>query len=112
MTDARLPDWPPANGETIGTERAGAYVRWIAEHAPPLVEAATQVIRVQRPGSEPRTSSASVAQLAGWTLGASMAGLAIGCVWADVHAGDFAMVDIVIRRDGRLEMRPGRHVTG
>jgi hypothetical protein len=38
-----------------------------------------------------------------------MAGLAIGCVWARIHAVDWAACDILIRRDGRLEMRPCRH---
>jgi hypothetical protein len=41
-----------------------------------------------------------------------MSGLAIGTVWARIHAGDWAACDIVIRRDGRLELRPSRHVAG
>lgn len=36
-TDARLPDWPPPDGEAIGEERARAYIAWIRDHAPPLL---------------------------------------------------------------------------
>jgi hypothetical protein len=39
-----------------------------------------------------------------------MAGPAIGCVWATVHAGDVTMVDLRLRRDGRLELLPGRQM--
>jgi hypothetical protein len=46
MTTERLPDWPP-EAEPIGPERARAYVRWIAKHAPPLMVAASQLIKDQ-----------------------------------------------------------------
>jgi hypothetical protein len=39
-----------------------------------------------------------------------MYAFAIGTVWARTHAGGWAACDIVIRRDGRLEMKRGRHV--
>jgi hypothetical protein len=111
ITDAHLPDWPPPDAESIGTERARASVRWIAAHAPPLVEAAKQLIREGYPESEPPVSSANVAQRATWTLAEGMTGLWVGYVWTCVQAGDWAACDILIRRDGRPEMRPGRQMS-
>ena len=110
LTAAALPDWPP-EGEPIGTERARAYVLWIKLHAP-LAATAEAMLREQHPGSEPHTSASGVAHLATWTLDPGMAGLAIRCVWVRVQAGDFAMLDLIIRRDGRLALKLGRQIAG
>jgi hypothetical protein len=49
ITAGRLPDKPSPDGERTGTERARADARWIAAHAPPLLEAAKQLIRERYP---------------------------------------------------------------
>jgi hypothetical protein len=112
ITEERLLNWPPPDGEPIGIERARASVRWIAAHAPPLVEAAKQLIRERYPESELHVSSANVAHLATWSLLEGMTGLWVGYVWTRVQAGDWAACDIRIRRDSRLQMRPSRHIAG
>jgi hypothetical protein len=59
-------------------------------------------------GAELHRSSVTVDQLATWQGPTpEMAGLSIGTVWCAFMAGSYAMVDIRIMRDGRLEARPG-----
>jgi hypothetical protein len=89
ITGARLPDWPPVDGDAIGTERARAHVRSIAEHAPPLVDEAKRLISERYPGSERHVSSATVAQLATWGITERMPGLAVGHIWTHVQPGDW-----------------------
>lgn len=52
-------------------------------------------------------SSVIVDQLASWTLSSKMRDLCVGSVWTDFQAGSFAVIDIVITRDGELIARPG-----
>jgi hypothetical protein len=59
------------------------------------------------PGAETRRSAVKAEQLATWRLSPGMKGLAIGCVSCAFMAGSFAMVDIVITREGRLIAKPG-----
>jgi hypothetical protein len=107
ITDDVLPDWPPPPDETIGIERARAYIAWIRDHAGPLVAHGRQVITDRYPGVDIHTSAATVSQLADRGLDPRMTHLSIGCVWASASGGTWVMMDISIRRDGRLECTPG-----
>lgn len=40
----------------------------------------------------------------------NMKGLCIGTVWCQHMAGSFAMVDIVLHREGRLVAKPGMNM--
>jgi hypothetical protein len=107
ITDAALPDWPPPADEPIGEERARTYIAWIREHAGPLVADARKQITDQYPHAVTKTFAATVDQLASWSFDNRITGLGIGSVWASVSGGTWAMVDIRIWQDGRLECRPG-----
>lgn len=107
ITTAPLPAWPPIDGEPIGVDRARAYIAWIAANVGLLLIEADRMIRERYPHAVTERSSTNVEQLAEWSLSATMTGMSIGCVWASVSGGTFAMVDITIRRDGYLEARPG-----
>ena len=106
--EPRLSNWPPPDGEKIGVERARAYVAWIRDHAGPVLEGAERMLHERYPGAELGRSAVTVEQLATWGgPSPNMQGLSIGCVWCDVMAGSFAMVDIVLDREGRLVTKPG-----
>jgi hypothetical protein len=107
ITDAALPNWPPPDGEPIGEARARAYIAWIRDQAPPLVAYGRHCIQERYPGKPTAAVSASVQQLASWSLHPRMTGLNIGGVYAEELPGSFVWMDIVIRRDGRLECKPG-----
>jgi hypothetical protein len=110
ITDDVLPNWPPPDGEPIGEERARQYITWIREHAGPLVADARKQITDRYPHAVTKTSAAMVDQLASWSFDDRMTGLGIGSVWASVSGGTWAMMDIWIRRDGRLETRPSMNM--
>lgn len=110
LSISRLPNWPPPDGEVIGEERAREYIAWIREHAPPLVAEGRRVLQQRFEISETCTSSVPPGQLAGWGLDEGMVGLSIGCVWAAIQGGTWATMNISIRRDGRLELKPGWNV--
>jgi hypothetical protein len=107
MISPTLPNWPPPDGKEIGVERARQYVAWIREHAPQVLEEAELLLQERYPGAEIHRSAATVGMLATRGLSERMQGLAIGCVWCSFMAGSFAMVDIVITREGRLVAKPG-----
>ncbi len=106
-TDARLPDWPPPDRFAIGEERARAYIAWIRDHAPPLLAEGRRMLQERWGVEDTGTSSVKVHQLATWRLAPEMKDFNIGCVWAPVKGGTWAMANIRIRRDGRLEVVPG-----
>lgn len=107
MTDSVLPNWPPGDGTKIGEERAREYVAWIRYHAPPLVAEGRRVLQARFGVAECGTSSARVDQLAEWGLDERMDALNVGVVYCSIQSGSWAMMDISIRRDGRLELKPG-----
>lgn len=102
-----LPDWPPLPGEPIGEERARAYITWIRQHAPPLIAEGRRMIQAQYPTAVTDTSSVRLRELATRKLDDNLAGLSVGCVYASIKGGTWAMANISIRRDGRLEVKPG-----
>lgn len=110
MTIDTLPDWPPPDGEPIGPDRARAYIAWIKQHAPPLLQEGRRMIHERYPSAYIGTYAARVDQLATWRLSAGMDGLNIGGLWCEPTPGSFAWVNIVIRRDGHLEVRPGQRM--
>lgn len=107
ITDDVLPNWPPPANEPIGIERARAYNAWIRDHVGPLVAYGRERIEDRYPGAVTHTASVTVEQLARWTFSHRMARLNIGGVYAETPPGSFIWMDIHIRRDGRLECRPG-----
>lgn len=110
MTDDVLPSWPPPAGELIGEERARAYIAWIRDHAGPLLEEGRRMMRARYPTASITTYAVRGDQLATWRISERMDGLNIGGLVCESIPGTFAYVDIVIRRDGRLEVRPGVRV--
>ena len=113
VTDAspRLPNWPPPDGEAIGIDRAREYIAWIRQHAGPVLEEAEQMIRERYPDTTIERSGITVQALAkrgGPTP--TMLGVSIGCVWSAFMAGSFAMVGILIDREGRLITQPGMNM--
>ena len=109
-TDALCPAWPPPDDGPLGEARARTVVGWVARHAPPLVAEARRRLLEQFPESDVHTSSVTAEQLATWRFPAGMPGLLIGVVWCRCQGGDWADYAMHLRRDGRLELRPGRHV--
>jgi hypothetical protein len=107
ITDAVLPNWPPPPDEPIGEERARQYIAWIRDQAPPLVAEGRRMLQERYPGKATQTAAVNVAQLAIWTLSDRMTGLNIGGVYTDIMPGTWGWMDVRIRRDGRLELRPG-----
>lgn len=106
----RLPGWPPPSGEIIGEERARMYIAWIREHAPPLVAEGRSILCERFETETTRTSSVRLEHLAKWKIGPELDGLCVGVVYCSIQSGAWAMMDIRIRRDGRLEIRPGWNV--
>jgi hypothetical protein len=109
-TDATLPDWPPPPDEPIGIDRARAYIAWIRQHVRPLLDEAERLLRARYPYEEISRSSVRVEQLATWALSDRQAGLSIGTISTKAPGGTFAMVDIIIQRDGTLAVRPGMNM--
>jgi hypothetical protein len=106
-TPPRLPNWPPSPGEKIGVDRSRAYVAWVREHAGPVLDEARAMLLARYPHAEISTSATSVKMLAERSLSATMPGLAIGCVYCSIGGGTWAMVDILISRDGQLVAKAG-----
>ncbi len=105
--EAVLPNWPPPEGEAIGHERSREYIAWIRDHAPSLIAEGRRMITEQWQTEDIHTSSVRLDYLATWKLDDGLAGLSVGCVWAPIKGGTWAMAMISIRRDGRLEVKPG-----
>ena len=106
-----LPNWPPPDGEEIGIDRSRQYIAWIREHAGPVLEEAEQMTRerypeatIERSGITVQTSAKREAPTP------TMLGVSIGCVWSAFMAGAFAMVGILIDREGRLITHPGMNM--
>lgn len=110
MIDDRLPDWPPPPDAPIGEDRARAYIAWIRDRVRPLLEEGRRMIRERYPSAYIGTYVARLDQLATWRLTDGMDGLNIGGLWCEPTPGSFAWVNIIIRRDGRLEVRPGQRM--
>lgn len=102
-----LPDWPPPPEEPIGRERARAYIAWIRQHVHPVLREARELLKARYPEAMTETSAVTLDHLASWSFRPPMKFLSIGVVWASVSGGTWAMVDIIITADGRLEARPG-----
>lgn len=107
QTSECLPNWPPAAGEVIGEERARAYVAWIREHVAPLLKEGERILRVRFGNTGVTAVSARVDQIAAWKLHPQSERLNVGVLYCSIKSGAWAMMDINIRRDGRLEVRPG-----
>jgi hypothetical protein len=127
MPVPRLPNWPPPDDEqsgdlfgdlrrcargcywrrTCGIDRARQYIAWIKQHAGPVLEEAERMLNDRYPGAEIHRSAATIEMMATRGLSERMQGLSIGCVWCSFMAGSFAMVDIVITREGYLVAKPG-----
>jgi hypothetical protein len=94
-----------------GEERFRSYIAWIREHVPPCLKDATWMLHARYPGAMIEQSSVRVQELATWHPPTErVPGLAIGVVSASVSGGTWAMVDILITHDGRLEVRPGMNM--
>lgn len=107
LTTEIMPDWPPADGEVIGEERARDHVAWIREHVPPLLKEGERVLRDRFGDTGVTAVSARVDQIASWKLHPQSDRLNVGVLYCSIKSGAWAMMDINIRRDGRLELRPG-----
>lgn len=107
QTSESLPNWPPPDGEVIGVERAREYVAWIREHVNPLLKEGERVLRDRFGDTGVTAVSARVDQIAEWKLDPRSERLNVGVLYCSIKSGAWAMLDINIKRDGRLELRPG-----
>ncbi len=110
ITTDTLPDWPPPNDEPIGEDRARAYIARIRDRVKPLLEEGRRMMKARYPSAYIGTYAPRADQLATWRCSEGMEALAIGGLWCEPTPGSFAWVNIVIRRDGRLEVRPGQRM--
>ena len=108
--DETLPNWPPLPNEPIGEDRARAYIAWIRNRVRPLLDEGRRMMKERYPAAYIGTYVTRLDQLATWRLSEGMDGLNIGGLWCEPTPGSFAWVNLIIRRDGRLEVRPGQRM--